>query len=45
MMFFLVLWWCGDVFVVVLWCFCGGVRCGEVLWSSVVEKCCEGVMW
>ena len=46
------LWWCRGVFVVVfLWCcFCGGVvvfllwRCTEVLWGSVVEKCCEEVL-
>ena len=40
--------------MVLVWlCFCGGVgvvvfllwRCTEVLWGSVVEKCCEEVLW
>ena len=50
---FAVFFFCGGVvavmwscfFVVVLLSFCGGVPCGELLWSSVVEKCCEGVLW
>ena len=35
------LWWCDGVFVVVFllwWCFC------EVLYKSVVEKCCGEVL-
>ena len=37
----MVVWWCGGVFVVLWWCFCGGVCVVVFLWCCF----CGGVVF